>query len=75
MLLSNREARTIGCLASGLQSKEISTVLGVSVPTVELEIRRLYEKFSARTRAELVARAFVQGVLPLGEEFVAQRIR
>jgi DNA-binding CsgD family transcriptional regulator len=50
-------------LANGLQSKELAVVINRSVPTVEMNIRRLYAKMSAKSRAHLVALAFSGQIL------------
>jgi DNA-binding NarL/FixJ family response regulator len=56
--LSDIELSVLRGLADGLQSKEIATRLGRSRATVEFHIRLLYGKLDARSRAQLVARAF-----------------
>jgi len=48
-------------LANGLQSKELAAAVGLKVPTIEMYVRRLYERFSARSRAHLVAIAMARG--------------
>ena len=54
--LSPREAEVLDLLAQGLLYKEISEKLGVSLPTVNTYIRRIYEKLQVRSRAQAVAR-------------------
>ncbi len=56
--LSGIELSVLRGLADGLQSKEIATRLGRSRATIEFHIRVLYGKLDARSRAQLVARAF-----------------
>ena len=54
--LSPRESEVLDLLAQGLLYKEISEKLGVSMPTVNTYIRRIYEKLQVRSRAQAVAR-------------------
>jgi DNA-binding NarL/FixJ family response regulator len=50
-------------LADGLQSKEIAVRVDRSIATVEFHVRALYLKLRARSRAQLVARAYGLGYL------------
>lgn len=61
--LSSIEFNILRGLANGLQSKELAVVINRSVPTVEMNIRRLYAKMSAKSRAHLVALAFSGQIL------------
>jgi DNA-binding CsgD family transcriptional regulator len=61
--LSPAERVVLESLAEGLHSKEIATRLRCSRATVENTIRLLYAKLDARTRSQLVARAFSTGAL------------
>lgn len=61
--LTVMERKIICGLANGLQSKELATRINRSVPTVEMKIRGLYVKMSARSRAHLVALAICGGVI------------
>src|SRR5205085_12286316 len=54
--LSPREGEVLDLLAQGLLYREISDKLGVSLPTVNTYIRRIYEKLQVRSRAQAVAR-------------------
>ena len=56
------EVAIIRALANGLQSKEIASELGRSRPTIEFHIRMLYAKLDAKSRAQLVARAYQLGL-------------
>ena len=57
------EAAVLHGLSEGLQSKEIAEAIGRKRPTVEGYIRALYLKFHAKSRAQLVARAYRCGLL------------
>jgi len=61
--LSATELAVIRALAEGKQSKEIALHLNRSRATVEFCIRNLYLKLDARSRAQIVARAFELGIL------------
>lgn len=65
--LTALEYQVLRGLAQGLQSKEIALTLNRSKPTVEAYVRVLYLKFSARSRANLVALAIATGALPVSE--------
>jgi DNA-binding NarL/FixJ family response regulator len=54
--LSPREREVLELLARGYLYKEISNTLGISVPTVNTYIRRIYEKLQVRSRAQAVAK-------------------
>ena len=75
--LSEIEISIIHALARGLQSKEIANELNRSRPTIEFYIRMLFVKMNARSRAQVVARAYEIGLLkkirPSPEESVRSR--
>jgi DNA-binding NarL/FixJ family response regulator len=54
--LSPREREVLELLARGFLYKEISATLGISTPTVNTYIRRIYEKLHVRSRAQAVAK-------------------
>lgn len=54
--LSPREKEVLDLLARGFLYKEIGDALGISVPTVNTYIRRVYEKLHVRSRAQAVAK-------------------
>jgi DNA-binding NarL/FixJ family response regulator len=54
--LSPREREVLELLARGYLYKEISSQLGISTPTVNTYIRRIYEKLHVRSRAQAVAK-------------------
>ncbi len=53
--LSARENEVLELLARGLLYKEIAEKIGITVPTVNTYIRRIYEKLHVRSRAQAVA--------------------
>ncbi len=53
--LSKRESEVLELLARGFLYKEIAASMGVSVPTVNSFIRRIYEKLHINSRAQAVA--------------------
>jgi LuxR family maltose regulon positive regulatory protein len=57
------DVEIVRALAHGLQSKEISAILGRSRATIELRVRSLYAKLNAKTRAQIVSRAYEAGIL------------
>jgi DNA-binding NarL/FixJ family response regulator len=54
--LSTREREVLELLANGYLYKEIAEALGITVPTVNTYIRRIYEKLHVRSRAQAVAK-------------------
>ena len=54
--LSPREQEVLDLLARGYLYKEISESLGISVPTVNTYVRRVYEKLHVRSRGQAVAK-------------------
>ena len=68
--LSAREREVLALMASGMPAKAIAARLGIAVPTLEVHVRRLRDKYArvgrpAATRGELVYRALEDGHLPL----------
>lgn len=53
--LSPREWEVLRLLARGYAYKEIADSLGISMPTVNTHIHRIYEKLHVRSRGEAVA--------------------
>jgi DNA-binding NarL/FixJ family response regulator len=54
--LTPREREVLHLLACGDLYKEIADHLGISVPTVNTHIRRIYEKLHVRSRGQAVAK-------------------
>ena len=68
--LSPREQEVLGLMASGMPAKNVAAKLGIAIPTIEVHLRRLRDKYarvgrSAESRSELVFRALEDGHLPL----------
>jgi len=53
--LSKRENEVLALLAQGYLYKEIADAIGISLPTVNTYIRRIYEKLHVHSRAQAVA--------------------
>jgi LuxR family transcriptional regulator, maltose regulon positive regulatory protein len=56
-LLSPREAEILGLIRDGLTNAEIAQMLFLSVSTVKVHVRHIFEKLDVRTRTEAAARA------------------
>jgi DNA-binding NarL/FixJ family response regulator len=54
--LSPREIEVLALVAKGYLYKEISDSIGISLPTVNTYIRRIYEKLHVHSRSQAVAR-------------------
>ena len=63
-MLSAREAQVLALLAQGSASKEIARRLGISERTVKAHITAIFNKLGASSRAEAVAIALRNGLLP-----------
>jgi DNA-binding NarL/FixJ family response regulator len=59
--LSPREQSVLALLSKGYLYKEIAESLGVSVPTVNTYIRRIYDKLQVHSRTQAVARYLDRG--------------
>jgi DNA-binding NarL/FixJ family response regulator len=59
---SPREREVLGILAKGATNREIADRLRISETTVRSHVQSLRGKLAARSRAELVARAFERGL-------------
>jgi len=64
--LTNREVEILTLLASGHRNPEIARRLNISARTVEQHITNMQEKLGVVTRTELVALAYVMGILRAG---------
>lgn len=53
--LSKRENEVLSLLAQGYLYKEIADTIGISLPTVNSYIRRIYEKLQVQSRGQAVA--------------------
>jgi DNA-binding NarL/FixJ family response regulator len=62
--LTDRELEVLESVAAGLTNKEIAGALGVSENTVKFHLRNILDKLHAQSRAEAVARALREGLLP-----------
>jgi len=63
--LTRREHEVLQLLAQGMTNRRMAERLAVSEHTVKFHVAALLGKLGARTRAEAVARAIGQGLLPV----------
>ena len=61
--LTQREGEVLELLSQGLAQKEIARVLSISPKTVGTHLQKLMSKLGVHSRAELVARAFREGLV------------
>lgn len=61
--LTDREIEAIRLVALGRHNKEIASLMGVSIHTVERHIANAYAKIDAHSRAEAAGYAFLHGIL------------
>ncbi len=62
--LTDRELDVLRLVVNGLRNKEIAAALGISENTVKFHLRNILDKLHAHSRAEAVARAVREGLLP-----------
>jgi DNA-binding NarL/FixJ family response regulator len=55
-LLSPREYEVLGLIARGYRNQEIATALVLSLSTVKVHVRHIFEKLGVRSRSEAVTR-------------------
>jgi HD-GYP domain-containing protein (c-di-GMP phosphodiesterase class II) len=65
--LTEREARVVGMLARGLQTKEIARALGISSKTADRHIQNAYRKIGVSTRAAATLFAMEHALPAWGE--------
>jgi HD-GYP domain-containing protein (c-di-GMP phosphodiesterase class II) len=65
--LTEREAEVVGLLARGLQTKQIASLLGISVKTADRHIQNAYGKIGVSTRAAAALFAMEHGLAAWGE--------
>lgn len=58
LTFSPRQEQIARCLLSGMTDKEIADAVGITVPTVRTHLSRLFDKFDAGDRVELVLHFF-----------------
>ena len=61
--LSKRETEIVELVAKGLANKEIAADLQISVETVRVHLKHIYEKLHARSRAEVIQKARRKGLI------------
>lgn len=65
--LSSIEIAILKGIANGMSSKEIAVLIKRSVGAVEANIRTMFAKFDARSRAHLVAQSFCFQIISCGD--------
>lgn len=63
MRLTEREREVLDLLAGGARQKEVALRLSISPKTVATHIQNLLGKLGVHSRAELVARAYMLGLV------------
>ena len=62
--LSEREIETLVLVAQGLSNKEIAQALYISINTVKVHLRNIFEKIQVASRTEATLYAIEQGIIP-----------
>src|SRR5919198_1380290 len=68
--LTEREAKVVGLLARGLQTKQVARRLGISVKTADRHIQNAYRKMGVSSRAAATLFAMEHGLVPQLGPFV-----
>jgi DNA-binding NarL/FixJ family response regulator len=61
--LTEREIEVLVLVASGQHNKQIAQALGISTRTVDHHLRAMLARAGAHSRADLIARCYVAGIL------------
>ena len=64
MHLSKRQAQVLALVAEGATDNEIAIQLGLSAKTISSYVKHIRTRFEAQSRAQAVALAIRQGLLP-----------
>ena len=62
--LSKRQAQVLALVAEGATDNEIAIQLGLSAKTISSYVKHIRTRFEAQSRAQAVALAIRQGLLP-----------
>ena len=62
--LTDRELDVLRLVVAGRRNKEMAGELGISENTVKFHLRNILDKLHAQSRAEMVAMAVREGLLP-----------
>jgi DNA-binding NarL/FixJ family response regulator len=62
--LTERELDVLGLVVAGRRNKEMAAELGISENTVKFHLRNILDKLHAQSRAEMVAVAVREGLIP-----------
>ena len=62
--LSGRELEVLQLIAEGLSNQQIASRLYLSLNTVKVHSRNIYDKLGVHNRTQAVARAITFGILP-----------
>ena len=69
--LSEREIETLKLVAQGMSNKQIASSLFISINTVKVHLRNIFEKINVESRTEATLYAIEHGIIPyVGPEFV-----
>jgi len=65
--LSKREIEILELLAKGMVKKQISAEINIAYDTVDMHVRRIYQKLDVRNAPAAIAKAFRAGLLDTNE--------
>jgi DNA-binding NarL/FixJ family response regulator len=65
--LTDREGQVLALLARGLQTKQVSKALGISVKTADRHVQNIYAKIGVSSRAAATMFAMEHGLATWGE--------
>jgi DNA-binding NarL/FixJ family response regulator len=62
--LSEREIETLKLVAQGMSNKQIALSLFISINTVKVHLRNIFEKINVESRTEATLYAIEHGIIP-----------
>ena len=61
--LTNRQRQVLALIAQGRSNKEIARTLGLTERTVKFHVAGIFERLSAASRTQALAKAFALGIV------------
>lgn len=66
--LTRRELEVLALIARGVNNKEISSLLNITIPTVKNHVMSIFRKMGAQNRVQAAVGAIKRGLVPMPEK-------